>query len=56
MTMQKPEPMTEEWTKMLENAPGEGIVVFSLGSVARTEYMPMEKKVSLFCFPTALFI
>uniref|UniRef100_A0A914X8A0 glucuronosyltransferase n=1 Tax=Plectus sambesii TaxID=2011161 RepID=A0A914X8A0_9BILA len=47
ITMEKPEPMNEEWTKLLENAPGEGIVVFSLGSVARTEYMPMEKKEAL---------
>uniref|UniRef100_A0A914WEH4 glucuronosyltransferase n=1 Tax=Plectus sambesii TaxID=2011161 RepID=A0A914WEH4_9BILA len=47
MTMEKPEPMNEEWTKLLENAPGEGIVVFSLGSVARTEYMPIEKKEAL---------
>jgi hypothetical protein len=43
--MEKPEPLNEKWTEFVEKESRDGIVVFSLGSVAQTELMPMDKKV-----------
>jgi len=43
--MEKPEPLTDKWITFVENESREGIVMFSLGSVAKTEFMPMIKKV-----------
>ena len=45
--MEKPEPLNDEWTAFLEKESREGVVVFSLGSVAKTEFMPMIKKVKI---------
>jgi hypothetical protein len=43
--MEKPEPLNEKWTEFVEKESRDGIVVFSLGSVANTELMPMDIKV-----------
>jgi len=40
LTMKKPEPLKEEWQKLMDNAPKEGAVVFSFGTIANTSSMP----------------
>jgi len=42
LTMKKAEPLSEEWEQIMDKAPNEGVVIFSLGSVANTSTMPQE--------------
>jgi hypothetical protein len=46
LTMEKPAPLTGTWRKFIDEESRDGIVMFSLGSVAKTEFMPMIKKVA----------
>jgi len=46
LTMKKPEPLSDKWQKIMDNAPKEGVVVFSFGSIANTTSMPQDLRMA----------
>jgi glucuronosyltransferase len=46
LTMDQPEPLDSKWEQLIstERANTHGVVVFSLGTIAKTETMPMAMK------------
>uniref|UniRef100_A0A914XF58 glucuronosyltransferase n=1 Tax=Plectus sambesii TaxID=2011161 RepID=A0A914XF58_9BILA len=44
LTMQQPEPLDDHWQKVMNESSENGVVIFSMGSVASTKDMPMEMK------------
>ncbi len=47
LTMKKAETLDEDWERIVQNSEKDGVVLFSLGSVANTSGMPWEYKVGL---------
>uniref|UniRef100_A0A914VDW8 glucuronosyltransferase n=1 Tax=Plectus sambesii TaxID=2011161 RepID=A0A914VDW8_9BILA len=47
LTMQKSEPLNLEWQKIMNETSEDGVVIFSLGSIASTKDMPFEMKTAL---------
>lgn len=46
LTMENPEPLDSKWEQLIstERAKNHGVIIFSLGTVAKTEAMPMQMK------------
>uniref|UniRef100_A0A914WA21 glucuronosyltransferase n=1 Tax=Plectus sambesii TaxID=2011161 RepID=A0A914WA21_9BILA len=42
--MQQPEPLDDQWQKVMNESSENGVVIFSMGSVASTKDMPIEMK------------
>ncbi len=47
LTMQNAEPLDQQWQKIMNESSDNGVVIFSMGSIASTKDMPMEMKVSV---------
>uniref|UniRef100_A0A914W8K3 glucuronosyltransferase n=1 Tax=Plectus sambesii TaxID=2011161 RepID=A0A914W8K3_9BILA len=47
LTMQKSEPLNLEWQKIMNETSEDGVVIFSLGSIASTKDMPFKMKTAL---------